>query len=783
MKPLSRYTIVFISIFCLLLPKKITRACGWWVEPQEYRFYLMQPDIDGKDDLRPLFLGCYNPDDNTLKAAASEVDDRNVEEWSIQINGAASKKDISGILYDTPPAVMMQKLDDLRKNNSFLAHLSRPGNEALYRYLVLCKKAEALTTHPDAWEERPAADPLIGEIIKSADSLYSNCKSEFVRLRSAYQLVRMYRYSQQHREAIKIYDSLVAPIKTNSWIKSAALYEKAGLMNGAERDYLFSKVFDMGYRRGYCAFYFRADSLQKILPYARNNHERVVLNALKTLNYRGRSMQQIMRIYSMEPGYDQLPFLLIREINKIEDWLVTSRVTTYGSALKEAYNYSDDYNYAQDKKYAGEFYTMISKMIRGKKVDNPALLELLASHLMLVLKDYESSMQHLAAAKKYPGLAAEMQLQIKVNELLLYTLTQKRFDTKAENMLVELGNLPDAQFPAHFPGLLKDQLTLFIGKTLMQRGELVKGIMILGRTRRAYGDLQPVSSYEHVFIDLGELASPAQYDSILAILDKKNKTPFETYISQPPAHHSVYGEGYPWGDTDFERGWDRHRILDLKASWYIRNDSLQKALKIMEQIPDSFYRQMAFDYYINSDPFTVDVANGHKNEKYEQSCSKREVLQEMIRLQKIASEDTSKAALCYIQLGNAHFNMTWHGKNWLLVKQWWSRYNFNAEDVKRNSFNDNYYGCARARDYYLKALKLSKDKKMASLSCFLAGKCQQNYRDYLSLTRYIENDEKYPNPYISLLKKKGFDTDYLNDMIKECATYDLFRAEVRRMQP
>src|SRR5688500_13856738 len=158
MKPLSRYTIAFISIFCLLLPKKITKACGWWVEPQEYRFYLMQHDIDGKDDLSPLLLACYNPDDNTLRAAG-EGYDRNVDEWSRQLNGAANKKDISAILYDTPPAYMMQKPADRKKNNSFLAHLSRPGNEALYQYLVLCKKAEAVTTHPDAWQERPAADP------------------------------------------------------------------------------------------------------------------------------------------------------------------------------------------------------------------------------------------------------------------------------------------------------------------------------------------------------------------------------------------------------------------------------------------------------------------------------------------------------------------------------------------------------------------------------------------------------------------------------------------------
>ena len=127
--------------------------------------------------------------------------------------------------------------------------------------------------------------------------------------------------------------------------------------------------------------------------------------------------------------------------------------------------------------------------------------------------------------------------------------------------------------------------------------------------------------------------------------------------------------------------------------------------------------------------------------------------------------------------------MTWYGKNWLAVKQYWSNEHLDSDYLEWSEFNDNYFGCQRARDYYLRALKLAKDKKLASLSCFLAGKCQENYMRYYF---HISDMTKYPktrNPYISILKKKGFDTDYVNDMIKECATYDLFRAEARRMQP
>jgi hypothetical protein len=781
MKPLSRYTIAFVSIVCLLLPKKIVRACGWWVEPGEYRFWMMQPNVTDMDDLSPFFVACVDPDDDELRIAANEIYHRNVAEWSEEIKNGAAKKDIYKILYETESGDMLDSLDYFKINNSFIRYLSKEGNEELYNYLLLAKSIEHISMIVDAWDERPASNPVVEEVIRSADSLYRKSRSEFVRLRTAFQIMRLHKHDRHYKNAIKIYDSLVAPVTTNSYIKAAALYEKIRPGRGtAEESYQLSKVFDMGYRRSFCAFYFRSDSLNRILPYARNEHERVVLYTLNALNYKGRSLKQIQHIYSKEPGYDQLPFLLVREINKIEDWLLTNQVTEYSPALKEGFD-REHFNYEQDKQYAARLYRFIEKMIAEQKADNPVLLELLASHLMLILKDYELSAQHLAAVKQYTDLPASLQLQISVNELLIYVLTHPRFDKKAEELLMDLVSLPDYKFPAFEPGLLKDQLTLFIGKTLMNRGELTNGIMIIARSRRATGDLQPVSSYRHIYIESYELLKPAHYDSILYILDKKKKSRFENYLALAPASRPYRHYDYFDPPKDVEPAWDRDMLLDGKASWYLRHDSLQQAMKVLQQIPASFYQEYPYNELLNNDPFSVDVANGHINDPYEPVCNKLEMVQEMVRLQKIAKENPSKAALCYLQLGNAHFNLTWYGKNWLAVKKSWSRYELDHE-MEWSEFNENYYGCLRAREYYLKALKLAEEKKLASLSCYLAGQCQENYMRYYPFSD-LKKNPKTNNPYVLLLKKKGYKTDYLDDLVKECATYWHFRMEARHMQP
>src|SRR5688500_8923913 len=186
MKPLSRYTIAFVSIVCLLLPKKIVRACGWWVEPGEYRFWMMQPNVTDMDDLSPFFVACVDPDDDELRIAANEIYHRNVAEWSEEIKNGAAKKDIYKILYETESGDMLDSLDYFKIHNSFIRYLSKEGNEELYNYLLLAKSIEHISMIVDAWDERPASNPVVEEVIRSADSLYRKSRSEFVRLRTAF---------------------------------------------------------------------------------------------------------------------------------------------------------------------------------------------------------------------------------------------------------------------------------------------------------------------------------------------------------------------------------------------------------------------------------------------------------------------------------------------------------------------------------------------------------------------------------------------------------------------
>ncbi|WP_315816527.1 hypothetical protein [Paraflavitalea speifideaquila] len=90
-------------------------------------------------------------------------------------------------------------------------------------------------------------------------------------------------------------------------------------------------------------------------------------------------------------------------------------------------------------------------------------------------------------------------------------------------------------------------------------------------------------------------------------------------------------------------------------------------------------------------------------------------------------------------------------------------------------FKENYYGCSRAREYYLKAFWKTRDKELASKCAFMALHCDSNYGWYQEAAG-IKKKPRIADVghYSTLLKRKGFDNSYYRELIEECATYNSF---------
>lgn len=790
MKRFRIFILLTISILLLAAPKHLAKACGFFVFPGEYRFWLLQPDLAQERELTPFYFAAtylYRRDANSGKETYPQ---RNIEEWLEQVRKEAGKKgagkvrvlqgDIDSLLNHVPPDLFFGQTDSLARVNSFLRYLLLTENRMDYRYIQLSKKVEQLAAHPDPWEEGAVPHANIGRIIDEAQGLYRQAGSEFIKMRTAFQLMRLYGFNGNAVALCQIYDERIAPVASTSWIKSAALYQKALRGERPEADRWFAQVFDRGdYNRSYCLMYLRSAKIDSLIRTTADAHQRVVLQAMKVFNYPGRALADIQKIYAAEPGYREIPFLLLRELNKTEDWLLTGEVTGFKPAVYHAsydWQWSDDvdhYNKANalaDRAYAQRLHEFLLRVIKDGKAVQPALLHLFAAHLSMLLGDYAGAGQQLAAADAYPQLPRNVRSQIAVNRFLLRLETRKQLDASLEASLLYLLREPAGRLGIYDADVMKDQLILYTARKMIRWGDKARGLLLLSRTRRALGEL-PISTYKDVYQEIAETAAPADYEQMIAILDDPHKTPFERFVTK--GRFGSPWQYYDWQPSDY-LVWDRNRVLDGKASWYLRNNQPEAAAQTLRRIPDSFWRRDPYKEYTGGNPFYLDInKTGHYHGSRPVNYNKRTIVETMVALKALGRNDPSRRAEIHFQLANAWYNMTYWGNNWLMVKPWWSMHELDEGYplVERSAFNDFYYGCDRARELYLLAMRETRDKKLATLCCFMAGICDDHRKDYLSSTGRQTRSVAHGNPYLGSLRAKGVDDRDYEKLVKECPVY------------
>jgi hypothetical protein len=121
MKPLTRYILLFASTLAILLPKRTARACGFWMPSNDYRFWLLQPDLTNEADLTPFFFGSrYLYDESTFPVTENYVQ-QNVQEWLTEIKGNALAKDIDTLLNATDPQIFFDEQNSLPKGIALCA--------------------------------------------------------------------------------------------------------------------------------------------------------------------------------------------------------------------------------------------------------------------------------------------------------------------------------------------------------------------------------------------------------------------------------------------------------------------------------------------------------------------------------------------------------------------------------------------------------------------------------------------------------------------------------------
>jgi len=767
----------FVSIcFVIALAVQPVRlnSCGWDWNAEEYRFWLLQPELA---DSRPLHAFYFTtellngPDCHDIVTLPYEA---NLNEWQAVVGTSAPADDIAAILYGMEPVEYFKQELDLFRTNKFMIRLKQLKG-GWPEFIHYAKRCEQLVNSDDPWGFIEHDGAGIRKAWKEGIRMLNTAKHPQLRARLAFQLVRLAHHGhdpqQPALDARAIYEKHLAPLRGKSWMEPSAAFYLAGMLDNPERDLAFAEIFDRATDKQFrMVQLFVSGEVENYLRLAKDDKHRATLMVMRDLQHPGRALEDLERIAAWDPGNRHLPLLLTREVNKLEDWLLTPALTEFDAAIRQWSGNEEGVSRNEvlqtDLAYLQLVKGFIQRITPQALPEQRTLLTLLDGHLSFVAGDLDDCMATMERLEQDPQATPLLRAQARLDKILCGAMASAKLNEATQQdilALVELMNVEPALF-THRSALL-GQLHLYLGKKLIARGELPEGVFLLARSNRMFGTMLPVwysSNARHIAF---EQANPADFDRMIALLDKADKSPFELYLT------ATDNRPADWERTEDHfkgTGLTREKLLDYKGMWYLRENRLEEAASAFRQIPDEFWSNYEYSYFDGDDPFVVNIEDPHNYSKSDSAkYTRRTIMERMISLQKEAARNPKKRALNHYLLGNAYYNMSWHGKYWGLSRIAWSMHDMAQWRDREESSpgDDDYYGCERAKEHYIKAISAAKDPVLKAMAARMAGECEWNRLAY----RGEGGLDEWENPWKDQLTDRKSQAAYRD--IEECRSY------------
>jgi hypothetical protein len=734
---------VFSSLL-LVLSFQVSFACGWSVSPETSRLVLFKAQREGFFKLTPFYYSAdYYYSTNTISGVDQEL---NCLEWKKKLGNTIDLKDVHTILYETDgeqfeTAYETKSLKKAFEKNTFVEALLKSKNKAFLNYIVFAKKLEYNSNTDVKWESwnqagygskdhKPAELGDFENKIKSA-------KDAFLKQRYAFLILRYSFYAEDKKEVIRLYDTYFADNK-NTILEPWALYYKALCINDFTlQNYLLSKVFATCEEKSFAVLqHYNWKLTTETLALAQNDEERSVILSIESFRNPAPDLKTIEEVYKLSPNSINLSFLIGREINKLEDWIFTPQYTNNGSpsVVFEGTDWYGDYakakeeNLSKDMLYLRSLEYFLISIREQTSDDQKAYITAAIAQLCFMDDDIESGKKYTNMISDKASASIRMQKNI---QLALVSLKQDDLKSeKVQNQLFKYFDSVESLVETDL-GLFKNLYSLYriaSADFAKQNDRVTAGLLMMKSDLKNEGEYSAYDNpyfYNYVgYFDRN--ATTEDVDRLIALQQKKDKTPFEKYICSGTIAPNI------------------NYYKDLKGTIAFRNNNLELAYKTFSSMPNDFWeKNYAFKDYLNEDPFSPKILQKDSERKFDYRFNKTEFIAKLIQLKK------QNTAASNLQLAHAYFNVSYLGNSWMMVAYDWTSgesyvdyvYGDNSENEKTYQ-NGNYYSLTMAKMYYEKALKMSKNNNEKALASLMIFEC--NYYNHYANIVSAKEEEKNP---------------------------------------
>jgi hypothetical protein len=691
--------------------------------------------------------------------------EENIEEWIGRFCGVAEPEHVEYVVYkadfselnglhraaQTPKEPV--RLPYMLEDNTFAQILAQNGCTETIEYLMYAKKCEPyVLAQGDGWT-LPERDPeAMQMLIDEGTGRFKNTDSHFIRLRYAYQIVRLAHYARQWQYTVDLYNYLMPKIDRRK--PSIVSYWTAGHFAGALRQlgrypeaaYRFSAVFrNCPSKRvqAYRSFLIRNDAdWTAALQLCENDAERSTLYILRAAQSHSHALEDIEQVYEYEPGNKQLDLMLVSEVQQLEKIFLRTRVTDqkYGEAKGAMKR-------AGAAKQLLDLQNFVGRALRENQCANPKLWRCLAGYLELLASDRYAAERSFERAKNMldPDDEYDQALlrQIEVWLVLLEILNLNPSDRYVDDQAFRIKSYEAFRANPNFEPFLQDWLS-----AAYAAGKQPGKAMLAAYSPAAL-------TYNPRLDVLDDLLKAAQSDDPLflerAMQIDTNPDRIRAYLLDIKGAH-LFAAGQP-----------EAALTVLRAITSVEAARLPKYSPFREVLGEKINRPMTDTLLLN----------------------RRQIIEKILdyefRAKAAAAVNDPVAAWYWYLIGLGYYNMSYFGYEWEALDFFRSGYNWqrlaqgpvfplaNSPDGNRENTD-----VGLALSYFEKALNETRSSELAARAAFMAARCRQKQWFCQPDTRYKSGSKLIPvlpdayMTYYNLLKTRYSKTEFYAQAVKEC---------------
>jgi hypothetical protein len=638
------------------------------------------------------------------------------------------------------------------RTNTAAQNLIKEKKEEAISYLAFAKKIEMLSAS-NAWNDRKKDSLAMNGYINEAANEFSKTTDLFIKTKWAFQRCKLSFYNNRFKDCIRWYDEYFTDANTAA-VRQLALSYKGGsefrLGMKKEAAYTFSKTFplsDQNKKENFLGFLWATDNcnpalVQEYTAQAKNNIEKANMLAMFAMHGSDYKLENLQKIYELNPSSPLLALLATREINKLEEQYFTPALSRDkgGKPLYMTWDWRSEDENGNPKIIKAEPVTkaaaFFEKLMNDKSLSNRGLYGAGAAYLHFMTKDYGKGKMVLASAKevsagsKVKDQLALINLLIVANEGKIVTPETETQMLPAIKWLVEKSK-KDKEYAL----FCRNFFSQILAQKYEQQADIPKAALAYGMADLAFINKNEGEYYYSYPPAINFVQNEMNTADLLKLYELATSPQTETqkYFVQ---NSSVKRDG----------------VVEVIGTSYLRDANyikaiewLSKALKPEPLIETQYNYQTGKEKTVNVDPL-FDYLNDWQrlNKSAVKPYTKLTLAQKLLELQtKVVVANATEKSNLYYQLASALYNMSYYGNSWNAVAYYRSSSDWN-EGKYDAPWQKEYFGVYKARENYQKAYDLATDKEFKAACLFMVAKCAQRQvpRPIYDYTNYEAADKK-----------------------------------------